>query len=366
MNNSPKRLLSLDSLRGFDMFWIIGGERIIHAWAKSSDSSIAASLSEQFHHVPWDGFRFYDLIFPLFIFMAGMSMPFAITSKTERDEDKNTILKRLVKRLFLLLLLGAVYNGFLQFHENPRFASVLARIGISTFVAGLIVLYFDIHRQVYFLIGILLGYWTALCIFSAPGFSPGDLSVYGNFASFIDSNYLPGRLHRGIHDPEGMLTNIPAVATALFGVMSGHVIRSQKDEMLKFKIVLSSGFALLLLGWAWHFILPVNKNLWTSSFVLLTAGWSNILFAVFYFIIDIRQYRSWSIPLQWIGVNSILIYMLASGNIIYFKGISEYFFLGFSNWLTPNYAIVIIATFTVVIELLLLRYLYKNKTFLKV
>ena len=366
MNEKPKRLMSLDTLRGFDMLWIIGGERVIHAWAKTSESPIALSLSEQFRHVSWNGFRFYDLIFPLFIFMAGMSMPYAITSKVEKGENKNILLYRLTKRLFLLLLLGAIYNGFLQFEDNQRYASVLARIGISTFIAGVVVLYFNVHRQLYILFGILLAYPIGLNLFSVPGFVAGELSIFGNFASYVDSNFLPGRLHKGIHDPEGLLSNIPAAATALLGVMSGHIIRSKKEDMYKFKLILGLGLALLALGWIWNSILPVNKNIWTSSFVLVTAGWSNILFAVFYLIIDVKQYQKWSLPLQWIGVNSILIYMLASGKIVDFAAISEYFFMGLANWLTRDYSIIIIALMTIVIELLLLQYLYKKKTFLKV
>ena len=366
MIEKPKRLMSLDTLRGFDMLWIIGGERVIHAWAKTTDNSVAHQLSEQFHHVAWNGFRFYDLIFPLFIFMAGMSMPYAITSKVEKGEDKNILLTRLVKRLFLLLLLGAVYNGLLQFNDQQRYASVLARIGISTFIAGLVVLYFNIHKQLYILLGIIFGYWAAMLFYSAPGFASGELSIFGNFASFVDSNFLPGRLHKGIHDPEGFLSNIPAAATALLGVMSGHIIRSKKDEMSKFKTVLALGIGLLILGWLWNIVLPVNKNIWTSSFVLVTAGWSNILFAFFYLIIDVKQYQKWSLPFQWVGVNSILIYMLAGGKIINFNGISEYFFLGIANWLSKDYSIIIIASMTILIELLLLHYLYKKKTFLKV
>lgn len=366
MNEKPKRLMSLDALRGFDMLWIIGGERVIHAWAKSSENPVAHSLAEQFRHVAWDGFRFYDLIFPLFIFMAGMSMPYAITSKVEKGEDKSLLLQRLVKRLFLLLLLGAIYNGVLQFQENQRYASVLARIGISTFIAGIVVLYFNTHRQLYILIGILLGYWTALYFFTAPGFAFGELSIFGNVASFMDSNYLPGRLHKGIHDPEGLLSNIPAAATALLGVMSGHIIRSQKSEMLKFKIVLGLGAGLLMIGWIWNLVLPVNKNIWTSSFVLVTAGWSNILFAAFYLIIDIKQVQKWALPFQWIGVNSILIYMLAGGGIVNFNSISEYFFLGTANWISQTYSLIIISFMAIFIELLILRYLFKKKTFLKV
>lgn len=366
MNEKAKRLMSLDSLRGFDMLWIIGGERVIHAWAKSTDNTAVHSLAEQFHHVPWDGFRFYDLIFPLFIFMAGMSMPYAISSKLEKGEDKNVLFRRLVKRLILLLVLGLIYNGFLQFQGNQRYTGVLARIGISTFIAATIVLYCGIHRQLYILIGILLAYWFSMKFFAAPGFTAGDLSIYGNFASFTDSNLLPGRLHKGIHDPEGLLTNIPAAATALLGVMSGHIIRSQKNEIYKFKIIFSLGLILLTLGWLWNTVLPVNKNLWTPSFVLVTAGWSNILFAVFYLIIDVKQYRKWSLPFQWIGVNSILIYMLASGKIVDFNAISEYFFLGTARWLSEDFSLIIIAIMTIGIELLLLNFLYRKNTFLKV
>jgi predicted acyltransferase len=366
MTEKPQRLLSLDALRGFDMIWIIGGERVIHAWAKTSDNSVAHSLAEQFRHVAWNGFRFYDLIFPLFIFMAGVSMPFALSSKIEKGEAKNSLAPRLIKRLILLLTFGCIYNGFLAFEGNQRYASVLARIGISTFIAGMVVVYFDLQRQVAILLGLLLGYWIALKSFAAPGFSSGDLSLYGNINSYLDCHFLPGRLHKGIHDPEGFLSNVPAAATALMGVMSGHLIRSKKDAMQKFKYLLGAGLILLALGWIWHLAFPVNKNLWSSSFVLVTAGWSNILFATFYFIIDIRQYQKWDSPFQWIGVNSILIYMLAGGHIVDFYGISEYFFHGGATWLTKTNAPMIVAAMTIVIELALLRYLYNKKTFLKV
>ena len=171
--------------------------------------------------------------------MAGVSMPFAITSKIEKGIEKKSILPRLVKRLILLLILGAVYNGFLQFEDGQRYASVLARIGISTFIAALIVLYFNLHRQIAVLGGLLLGYWLALKCFAAPGFLAGNLSMAGNFASFADCHLVPGRLHRGIHDPEGLLSNIPAAATALMGVMSGHLIRSKIPSISKFKYLFS-------------------------------------------------------------------------------------------------------------------------------
>jgi predicted acyltransferase len=366
MTEKPKRLMSLDALRGFDMLWIIGGERVIHLLAAKSDSGVLHSLSEQFRHAAWNGFRFYDLIFPLFIFMAGMSMPYAITSKLEKGVEKSVIVPRLVKRLALLLLFGAVYNGLLNFEDGQRYASVLARIGISTFLGALVVLYCDKYRQIAVLLGLLAGYWIALKVFAAPGFAAGDLSMAGNFSSWVDCHLVPGRLHRGIHDPEGLLSNIPATATALAGVMCGHLIRSSRTENSKFKIILGSGVALLTLGWLWNFILPVNKNIWTSSFVLVTAGWSCITFSIFYFVIDIKGFQKWAVPMQWIGVNSILIYMLASGKIVDFNAVSNYFFRGFSEWLTSDYSTVIVAIMTIVIELALLSYLYRKKTFLKV
>ena len=240
--------MSLDALRGFDMLWIIGGERVIHAWSKASDNQILHGLSEQFRHVSWDGFRFYDLIFPLFIFMAEVSMPFAITSKVEKGIDKNTLAPRLVKRLAMLIILGLIYNGILQFNKNSRFASVLARIGISTFIAGMIVLYFDVQKQAAILGGILIGYWIALKSFAAPGFIAGDLSFYGNINSFLDCHFLPGRLHKGINDPEGLLSNIPPAATALMGVMSGHLIRSKEKKCTnsKFSLVQAYYYSLLV------------------------------------------------------------------------------------------------------------------------
>jgi predicted acyltransferase len=326
-----RRLKSLDALRGFDMFWIIGGEEIFHVLAQTTGWAGAVFMADQFTHVDWNGYRPYDNIFPLFLFLAGVSTPFAIGSRFEKGDARFILARKIIQRGLILVLLGVLYNNGL--FQKPigewRFPSVLGRIGLAGMFAQLIYLYTYPNQRAQYVWfgGLLLGYWALLLFGAAPGFAPGDLTMEGNVVSYLDRLILPGKLHKGIHDPEGLLSTLPAIGTGLLGVFAGTLLR-RKDmtETRKVLWLTGTGVVCVAVGWLWNVVLPVNKNLWTSSFVLVAGGWSFLMLALFYWIIDVRGWQRWSFFFVVIGMNSILIYLV--GEVLDFDHATEYLFGG--------------------------------------
>jgi predicted acyltransferase len=395
---AKSRLLSLDALRGFDMFWIICGEGIFHGMANAvmvshslvrnpadwrivtnADLSfverVLVGISNQLHHSPWNGFTFYDLIFPLFIFIAGVSMPFSFGNQLEKaginkSGARKNIYKSLIKRTIILILLGMIVNGVLKFqgYESTRFASVLGRIALSCFFAAIIFLNCSLKKQVMWFIFLLLGYWAAMGLIPVPGFGAGVLTEEGNLSAYVDRILLPGKLHRMVYDPEGLLSTIPAIGSAMLGIFTGQFLRmsSGKWNPSKKAIALAVGGLLMVaIGWLWDFIFPVNKNMWTSSFVLFAGGWSMMLFALFYYIIDVTGYKKWCRPFVWIGVNAILIYMAAHG-VVNFESTSQFLFGGLVSKLPEIWQSAGVWAGIAIIQFAALYFLYKKKWFLKV
>lgn len=395
-NIIPGRLRSLDALRGFDMFWIVCGEGIFHGiasviqqqhgliqdktnWQISSSGNLSflerifLGISNQLHHTVWNGFTFYDLIFPLFIFIAGVSMPLSFGKQMEKASDKNAARKKIIlslfKRTVILILLGMVVNGALQLNgfENTRFASVLSRIAISCFFAALIVLYCRPRIQIAWFTGLLLGYWAMMTLVPVPGYGAGVLSAEGNLAAYIDRILLPGKLHRTVYDPEGLLTNLPAIASALLGVFTGNFLQTKKLSWSNTKraaAIFLAGAGTVLAGYLWGIFFPVNKNMWTSSYVLFAGGWSMMLFALFYYTIDLKGFSLAFRPLVWMGMNSILIYMAAHG-ILNFESSSDFLFGGLIRQFPAVWHNALLWTGVALIQFAGLYWLYKKKIFLK-
>jgi len=369
-NTKKDRLLSLDALRGFDMLWIAGGEYLIITLAALTGWPFLQWAATQMEHVEWQGFHFYDMIFPLFLFIAGVSMPFSIVKRQQRGESMQKIYLHLLKRLFILILLGLIYNGLLRFDfEKQRYASVLARIGIAWFFAAVIVLNTTIRGQIYWFAGILLTYWAMMKLIPVPGFGPGVLTPEGNLAAYIDQKFLPGRLCCYIYgDNEGILSTFPAIATALMGAITGYFLKMQDTRLNGLKkalIILAAGILSLIVAKIWSYSFPVIKNLWSSSFVLTAGGWSLILLSVFYLVIDVWGYKKWTFPFVVIGLNSITIYMLNSG-IIDFGEMGKYFFGGVASMFSEAGQAVILSIGAILCMWTVLYILYRNKIFLKV
>ncbi|GAB2818639.1 acyltransferase family protein [Ferruginibacter profundus] len=390
------RLLSLDALRGFDMFWIISGEGIFHGLANvvvtkhslyrnPADWQIAATgdlnfweriavgISNQLHHTPWNGFTFYDIIFPLFIFIAGISMPFSFGKQIENAGAnmaiaKKNIYRSLIKRTLILLFLGMVVNGLFKWqgYENTRMASVLGRIALSCFFAAIIYLNSSLRTRIIWFAGLLLLYWAAMVLIPVPGYGAGVLTPEGNLEAYIDRILLPGKLHRAVYDPEGLLSTIPAIGSAMLGVFTGQFLGHEKLTSIKKVLVLiATGIVLLLMGLLWDIVFPINKNMWTSAFVLYAGGWSVLLFAVFYYVIDVAGFKKWCMPFVWVGCNSILIYMAAHG-VVNFESTSTFLFGGLYNKTPEMWHSALLWTGVALIQFAALYFLYKKKWFLKI
>ncbi|MCZ2153685.1 MAG: DUF5009 domain-containing protein [Bryobacterales bacterium] len=308
----PERITSIDALRGFDMFWIKGGEGLIHSLYALFPVSLMAAIDQQFEHVEWAGFRFYDLIFPLFLFLVGVVLPFSMGRHAEEGADKLHLYWRAFRRLVLLFVLGLIYNGMFQksFHDL-RIPGVLQRIAICYFIAAILVIHLKVRGQVIATIAILLGYWAMMMFIPVPGFGAGDLSPAGNLSGYLDRLIVPRPFCcYDFGDNEGLLSTIPAVATTLLGALAGWWLRSNREQMAKVRGLALSGVACIVVGAVWNVWFPIIKNIWSSSFVLYSGGWSLLLLALFYWIIDVRGYKRWSFFFLVIGANAILIYVL--------------------------------------------------------
>ncbi|MDD2793258.1 MAG: DUF5009 domain-containing protein [Sediminibacterium sp.] len=363
-----ERLYSLDALRGFDMFWIMGAEEIAHALYKATGSPLAGAVSHQLTHPEWNGFALYDLIFPLFLFLAGVATPYSVGRELEQGKTKQQLLLRVFKRSMILVILGIFYNNGLSqltpFNEI-RFSSVLGRIGLAYLFANIIYLYSGHRAQAAWFLGLIAGYWLLLKFAAAPDFAPGDLTMEGNFASYIDRLIIPGRLYRGIHDPEGLFSTIPAISTGLLGILAGTLLKSGVQSKQQKAVSLAlTGLVCIVIAQIWNLDFPINKNLWSSSFVLQAGGISLLLLALFYYIIDVLGYRKWAFFFKVIGMNSILIYI--SEKFIDW----EYSAKAVAGWLAElsgeAFYPVVIAISYVTIKWIFLRILYEKKIFLKV
>jgi predicted acyltransferase len=358
-----QRLMSVDALRGFDMFWIIGADSLVYALHRLSPSKPTNFLADQLEHVEWQGFHFYDLIFPLFVFLIGVSIVFSLTKTIERA-GKAEAIKRVIRRGILLYIVGVLYSGgFTRHWPDMRLLGVLNRIALAYFFAGLLFCFFKPRALVGICAGLLIGYWALMtfipirdiqltkpniahlaeqagdtetaAFFSNPNFpnpstvrnSPawaatqklffsttnyvrGKYEPGYNLANHLDFQYLPGKKWDTFYDPEGYLSTLPAIATCLLGIFAGFLL---KDSLIggpkKVLYLISFGIAAVVLGWLWNFQFPVAKKIWTSSFVLVSGGYSAILLGVFFWIVDVLQLRAWCQPFVWMGMNSITIYL---------------------------------------------------------
>ena len=367
MNTTPatraasQRLLSLDALRGFDMFWIVGADSLAHSLERYNQSPLVLFVAQQLRHVPWEGLHFYDLIFPLFIFLVGASIPFSLARKLG-EEGRTAALKRILVRTLLLYAAGIVYEGALtRAWPDVRLVGVLGRIALAYGATAMLYCYLKPRALLAVCAGLLAGYWAMLefvpirniqlektALVAAAERSgdaetaallrqPGNWSrqkdspalaaahelyertterVTGrydnglNLASHIDFERLPGRKHEIFWDNCGLLSTLPAIATCLLGVFAGLVLIRPRGSPLATAVALTAaGSAAAALGWLWSLEMPVIKMIWTSSYTLVTAGYSAILLGVSYLLIDVWQKRSWCRPFVWLGTNALAIYL---------------------------------------------------------
>ena len=362
---ASQRLVSLDALRGFDMFWIIGAAGLVEGLRKISDTGPIKFVADQLEHQAWEGLHFEDLIFPLFVFIVGTSVVFSLSTTIQRS-GRNPALKRIIRRAVLLYLLGIIYyGGFATPLEQIRLLGVLQRIALCYLFTALLFCYLKPRGLVVVCVGLLVGYWILMTFVPVPGFGQGNFAEGKNLANYLDQQYLPLRKWDGDHDPEGLLSTLPAIATCLLGVFAGLLLRSKSvRDQRKVVYLAGAGVAGVALGWLWGLQFPVVKKIWTSSFVLVTGGYSALLMALFYQVVDIWKYQRWAQPLVWIGMNAITIYMAV--NLIDFGAIARRFVGGGLNSYCGVYGHLVVALASLILEVWFLNFLYRRKIFLRV
>jgi len=364
-----RRLYSLDALRGFDMFWIMGGENIFIGLATLTGWPILKWWAVQLHHVAWHGFHFYDIIFPLFLFIAGISFPFSLAKRTAMNVGKRAIYKHIINRAVILVLLGILYVNGLRFDfQNLQYSSVLGRIGVAWMLAALIFMNTKLRYRIMWFWGLLLIYWLLLLLFPAHDLGSSDaFSQEGNLAGYIDRLLMPGKLYMGNYTPQGFLSTIPSIGIPLLGMFTGEFLLSKylnNKPLIKVLYMVMAAIALIITGELWNIVFPINKNLWSSSFICFAGGLSLLLFSLFYLIIDVWKIKKWAFFFVVIGMNPITIYL--AERIINFRSATNFLFGGFADLLPDAWSTLIYGTGLTTIAWIFLYFLYRKRIFLKV
>ncbi|MEK7685911.1 MAG: heparan-alpha-glucosaminide N-acetyltransferase domain-containing protein [Verrucomicrobiota bacterium] len=395
---ASRRLMSLDALRGFDMFWIIGADSLVQALRRMNDGWLVRGVASQLEHKDWAGFAFYDLIFPLFVFIVGVSLVFSLT-KTMEQAGKAAALQRVFRRSALLFALAIVYSGGVS-REWPdiRLMGVLNRIALCYFFAALIFCFFRWRGMLAICAALLAGYWALMTFVPFPDVrpTPGGTQIIAketgftniaqlnmqstnriagvfvkgvNLANYLDQQYLPGKKWDGTWDPEGLLSTLPAIGTCLLGVFAGLLLMNQSiSDQQKVLYLIGGGMVAVGVGFLWGLQFPVIKKIWTSSYVLVAGGYSAILLGVFFLVVDVWKYQKWAQPFVWIGMNSITVYL--ANNIIDFDRFALRFVGGdvrnfFEARLARGFGDFIIALAGLGLGVLLCYFLHRRRIFLR-
>lgn len=363
-----ERLLSLDVLRGFDMFFIMGGDALMAALAAAFGAANGA-FARQFQHVPWAGLAFEDTIFPLFLFIAGVSFPFSLAKRLANGASKSAILLHTLRRGFTLILLGLVTYGLLNLDfAHQRVFGVLQQIGFAWMVAAILRLYLGWRARTVIALALLIGTSLLFGLVGAPDFpNAAHFTAEGNLGCWFDRTVVGVNhlfLQNKLYDPEGSAGFLTSIVTAMLGMFAGDFLRSPRSGSRKALGLLVAAAVLVVAGLLASLYVPVVKRLWTSSFVLVAGGYSAAMLALFYYVIDVRKIRFGTTFFRVIGMNAITIYM--AQQIIDFDRASRFFVGGVASLLPGAWEAVGLRLGYVAVCWLFLYFLYKKNVFLKV
>jgi predicted acyltransferase len=364
------RMMSLDVFRGLT----IAGMILVN------NPGDWGAIYSPLEHAPWHGWTPTDLVFPFFLFIVGVSITLALARRAESGGGKRDLYIKIIRRTLIIFALGLFLVGFPHFDlSTMRIPGVLQRIAVCYFFASVIFLNTNWRTQALIAAALLLLYWAIMKLIPVPGFGAGNLEMEGNLAAYVDRQILGAHKWKPLYDPEGLLSTIPAVTTTLCGVLTGHLLRSKRAPIEKVAGLFVAGLAGVVTGWVWNFWFPINKALWTSSYVLFTAGMALQLLALCYWLIDIKGYRAWAKPFQIFGTNALAVYFLAelTANIISIITFTRadgskvalqtviYENL-FASWAEPLNASLMFAICTVLFWLGVMAILYRRRIFIKV
>jgi len=423
---ATQRLLSVDALRGFDMFWIIGANSLVYALQRMRSTPATRFLADQFEHADWEGFHFYDLIFPLFVFIVGVSMVFSLPRTLERM-GRAEALKRVFRRSVLLYLCGMFYHGGLsRAWPDVRFSGVLNRIALAYFFAGVLFCFFRPRALAAICAGLLIGYWALMTfvpirdialtrehlamladrtgdselaanfrdktlinpttVKNSPVWAATKKMFYGttnwvsgkfdqgrNLSDHLDFQFLPGHFNAYEHvwaEPQGYLSTLPSIATCLLGVFAGLLLKNTSiEDKRKVVCLILFGIAGVALGWLWSLQFPVIKRAWTSSYVLVAGGYSSILLGIFYLVVDVWRARTWCQPFVWMGMNSITVYLVAEiiggFNSVAMRLVGGNVSLFFDTHVAKGFGSLVTSLVGLGLAFWFVRFLYQRKIFIR-
>ncbi|HWB25131.1 MAG TPA: DUF5009 domain-containing protein [Chitinophagaceae bacterium] len=364
--NSPPviaRILSVDALRGFDMFWITGGATIFITLNDAVHSTVTKKLAENMEHVPWQGFHFLDIIMPLFLFVTGISMPISLKNRM-RKAPGISVWKHIIKRGVILWILGMIAQGNLltyDFSKIAFFSNTLQAIAAGFIISAVFVLNFSVSVQLLCTAALLLIYFLALYFIPVPGIGHAVLEPQQNLPLYIDKLLLGN--HQDGTNYTWILTSFGFAATVMLGVFASYILQAGITQAVKLKALFIAGISLLAAGLLLNPVQLIIKHVWTTTFILFSGGLCFLLLALFYLIVDYWKYQRWAMLFIVVGSNSILAYM--TGDLHCFTEVAEVFLLGTKRFLGEWYPFVL-SIGSYVVFWLLFYFLYKKKIFIKV
>lgn len=363
---TSERLISLDALRGFDMFWIMGGHPIFLGLDNVFHNRITGFIKQQFDHVEWLGFNFWDIIMPLFLFLCGVSMVFSLKKRISKGDSKQKIWFHTIKRVAILWLLGMIVQGKLltyDFDKLELYSNTLQAIASGYLIATIFMLYLPVKYQIAATAALMIAFWAILALVPVNGSTAGAYTQWGNVAYVFDRQVL-GMFHDG-QDYTWIISSLNFGATTMLGVFTGYILQSQKSQMIIFRNLVVFGIALVAAGLIidqWH---PIIKKIWTSSFVLYAGGISVLMLAVFYLAIDIYKIRTGTKWMIIIGSNAIIAYVAWHLFEPAFTSVSSVFIDGMKRFIGDWYqTILYFGSFMVIF--LILKFMYNRKIFIKI
>lgn len=369
---SRDRLVSLDVFRGIT----IAGMVLVNT--PGSWATVYWPLA----HAEWHGWTPTDLVFPFFLFIVGVAIPLAFGRRMQAGGSNHDLYWKIARRTVIIFALGIFLAGFPYFNLSTiRIPGVLQRIALCYLCASLIFLHTKVRTQIIITLALLVLYWPLMTLLHAPGFAAGDLSKEGSLASYIDRVVFGPHIWRQgkVYDPEGLLSTLPATATTLFGVLAGQWLRTGKSADEKVAGLFAVGAICMVIGWIWHPFFPINKSLWTSSYVFFTGGLALGFLALCYWTIDIKKYTTWAKPFVVFGVNALVLFV-ASGVMARLLGLIKvsgadggqislqtWIFRNlFLSWLPPYRASLVYGMAFIILWLGLMWVLYRRKIFIKI